>query len=282
MRLVYVARDQSLRLGSAVSRGLDFSDQVLVISLGEDEEARKLVEEAGGTFVVHDGKAHAPELAKTLIGLDLPDAGATVAIGLDNHWKLSDLPMHISLARSGHDIYIAFKHRSHNQRTDDVPADKFAITIASYTYDMAAISVCCFSNEGLAALASASNDDRPADLPRDLRVRIIELDRQPVGKQLESLTSASRFAQLFYWMLESKHPLILFGIPGLVFFVLGYKMAGAVMDVGGPVDTVSLGVAMAAFAVTFVGVLSFVSALVLYVLGKQIDKVQLDYSPERV
>ena len=278
MRLVYVARGQSLRLGSAVSRGRDFADEVLVISLGEDEEARKLVEEAGGTFVVHEGEAHAPLLAKTLFELDLADFGSTVAIGLDNHWKLSDLPMHISLARSRHDIYIAFKHRSHNQRTDEVPKENLAITIASYTYDKAAISVCCFSDEGLAALASAAVSDRPADLPHDLGVRIIELDRQPAGKQLESLTSASRFAQLFYWMLESKHPLILFGIPGLVFFGLGYKMAGAVMDIGGPHDTVSLGVAMAAFAVTFVGVLSFVSSLVLYVLGKQIDKVQMDYS----
>ena len=92
------------------------------------------------------------------------------------------------------------------------------------------------------------------------------------------MTSASRFAQLFYWMLESKHPLIVLGIPGIIFFTVGYKMATALIDIGGPHDTVSIGVALAAFAVTFIGVLSLVSGLVLYILGKQIDKVQLEYS----
>ena len=54
MRLVFVAREQSLRLGSAVSRGTDFVDEVVVISLGEDETQREMVEKAGGTYVVHD------------------------------------------------------------------------------------------------------------------------------------------------------------------------------------------------------------------------------------
>jgi len=58
---------------------------------------------------------------------------------------------------------------------------------------------------------------------------------------------------------------------------VGYQMAEALIDIGGPHDTVSIGVAMAAFAVTFIGVLSLVSGLVLYIMGKQIDKVQLEF-----
>lgn len=54
-------------------------------------------------------------------------------------------------------------------------------------------------------------------------------------------------------------------------------MAAALIDIGGPHDTVSIGVAMAAFAVTFIGVFSLVSGLVLYIMGKQIDKVQLEF-----
>ena len=278
MRLVFVAREQSLRLGSAVSRGIDFVDEVVVISLGEDETQREMVEKAGGIFVVHEGPPHAPSLARTLLAMDLPESDDTVAIGLDNDWKLKNLPRHIALSRSRHDIYMAFKHRSSNQRTEDIPDSTEAITIASYSYEDAAISVCAFTKEGLRALAAAKDSGKPADLPRELKVRIIELEATPVGKELESLTSASRFAQLFYWMLESKHPLIVLGIPGIIFFTVGYKMATALIDVGGPHDTVSIGVALAAFAVTFIGVLSLVSGLVLYILGKQIDKVQLEYS----
>ena len=68
----------------------------------------------------------------------------------------------------------------------------------------------------------------------------------------------------------------MFGIPGITFFVLGFKMAKSVMDIGGPHATVSLGVALAAFAVTQVGVLSLVASLLLYGIGKQIDKIQVE------
>ncbi|MBT4060162.1 MAG: hypothetical protein HOE69_07655 [Euryarchaeota archaeon] len=277
MRLVFVARNQALRLGSAVTRGADFADEVIVISLGEDDEQKKMVEDAGGIFVIHEGEPHAPDLARTLEKLNLPESENTVAIGLDKDWKLKSLPRHIALSRSRHDIYIAFKHRSDNLRIKQIPDEKQAITIASYSYQDAAISVCAFTPKGLSALALADVVDKPADLPKELSVRIIELDAAPVRKELESLTSASRFAQLFYWMLESKHPLIVLGIPGIIFFTVGYQMASALIDVGGPHDTVSIGVALTAFAVTFIGVLSLVSGLVLYILGKQIDKVQLGY-----
>lgn len=277
MRLVYVARNQALRLGSAVTRGFDFADEVIVITLDENEEQNQIVIEAGGSIINHSRDPHAPELAKTLLSLDEEYSGTTVAIGLDSDWKLKDLPRHVALSRTRNDIYIAFKHRSSNTRSEKTLDESKALTISSYSYRDASISVCILSPNGLKALARASNDEKPADLPRELKVRIIELEQKKAKKELESLTSASRFAQLFYWMLESKHPLIIMGIPGIVFFTVGYQMASALIDIGGPHDTVSIGVALAAFAVTFIGVLSLVSGLVLYVLGKQIDKVQLEY-----
>ena len=275
MRLVFVARGQSLRLGSAVTRGMDFADEVIVIGLGEDAEARSLVEEAGGTYIVHDQESHAPLLARTLLDT-VGEGDQTVAIGLDEHWKLRNLPHHVALTRAGHDIYIAFKHRSDSEKADVPLTEGEPVTEGSYTYSQADISVMCMTGEGLRVLADCDVNTSPAELPEEMDVRIIELDATPLGRQRESLTSASRFAQFFYWMLESKHPLLLFGIPGITFFVLGFKMAKAVMDIGGPHDTVSLGVALAAFAVTLVGVLSLVASLLLYGIGKQIDKIQVE------
>ncbi len=80
MRLVFVARGQSLRLGSAVTRGMDFADEVIVIGLEEDEEARSLVEAAGGTYIVHDQDSHAPLLARTLLDT-VGECEQTVAMG---------------------------------------------------------------------------------------------------------------------------------------------------------------------------------------------------------
>ncbi len=278
MRLVYVVRDQELRLGSAVIRGFDFSDEVVVISLTDNESERTIAEAAGATYISHRGRADAPLLARTLVdSIPESDEKYTVAIGIDADWQLKDLPMHIALARTRNDIYIAFKHRSANQRVEEELDESEKLTITSYRYKDAAISVCALSPKGLRELAAADPEGRPADLPRDLQVRIIELDAPPLGKQRESLASASRYAQLFYWMLESKHPLVTLGIPGILFFTVGYQMATALIDIGGPHDTVSIGVALVAFAVTFIGVLSLVSGLVLYILGKQIDKMQLEY-----
>jgi hypothetical protein len=113
----------------------------------------------------------------------------------------------------------------------------------------------------------------PADLDVSVDLRVVELD-QPLGPpQRESLASASRFAQLFYWMLESRHPLILFGVPGVIFFLLGFEMAQELIAFDGPHDSVSLGVALAAFAATLVGVFSLTTSLILYVLGKQVGRV---------
>jgi hypothetical protein len=78
-------------------------------------------------------------------------------------------------------------------------------------------------------------------------------------------------------MLESKHPLISFGIPGVVLFTVGYLLSRDVIGTFDEVNSVSLGVALATFAVTIVGLLAIMSSLILYILGKQVKQIQLHY-----
>jgi hypothetical protein len=125
----------------------------------------------------------------------------------------------------------------------------------------------------LVAVSEQKSDDVPAELPVEIDARVVELDLPPGPPQRESLASASRFAQFFYWMLESKHPLILFGVPGIVFFWVGFEMANELINFQGPHDSVSIGVALAAFAATLVGVFSLTTSLILYVLGKQVNRM---------
>ena len=95
---------------------------------------------------------------------------------------------------------------------------------------------------------------------KNIDLRVVELKLPPGPAQRESLASASRFAQFFYWMLESRHPLIWFGIPGIVFFWVGFEMANELISFQGPHDSVSLGVALAAFAATLFGVFSLTAS----------------------
>ena len=87
----------------------------------------------------------------------------------------------------------------------------------------------------------------------------------------------SLFAQLFYWMLESKHPLLLFGIPGVVLFILGYRLSGNIVGALEEINSTSIGVTLATIAMTLIGLFSIMVALILYIMGKQVEQVQSQY-----
>ena len=271
MRIVLVARDQALRIASAVVRARDFADRVAVINLDGGDETTRLAEESGADVIHYSGNTDAPSIAKILVESTL-DMERTVIIALDQDWKLSDMARTVGLSRQGHDVFIAFKHRTKNRKSSD-DGQGLPIDTDTYNYSEADIQFSFCSQKGLLAVAEQQQDDAPVDLSEDIELRVVELDLPPGPPPRESLASASRFAQFFYWMLESKHPLILFGVPGAVFFWVGFEMANELISFQGPHNGVSLGVALAAFTATLVGVFSLTTSLILYVLGKQVNRV---------
>ena len=271
MRIVLVARDQALRIASAVVRARDFADRVAVINLDGGDETTRLAEESGADVIHYSGNTDAPSIAKILVESTL-DMERTVIIALDQDWKLSDMARTVGLSRQGHDVFIAFKHRTKNRKSSD-DGQGLPIDTDTYNYSEADIQFSFCSQKGLLAVAEQQQDDAPVDLSEHIELRVVELDLPPSPPPRESLASASRFAQFFYWMLESKHPLILFGVPGAVFFWVGFEMANELISFQGPHNGVSLGVALAAFTATLVGVFSLTTSLILYVLGKQVNRV---------
>ena len=271
MRIVLVVREQALRIASAVVRAHDFADRVTILNLAGDVETAELGRTAGAEVIEHDGPTDAPSIAKTLISTS-EESERTVIISLDSEWKLSDMARTVGLSRQGHDVFIAFKHRTMNpgiaEHRPDTPIDS-----DTYTYEDAVIQFAYCSMTGLKAVSEQSMVSSPAELDGSIDLRIVELDLPAGPPRRESLASASRFAQFFYWMLESKHPLILFGVPGVVFFWVGFEMATELINFQGPHDSVSIGVALAAFAATLVGVFSLTTSLILYVLGKQVNRM---------
>ena len=266
-----MARDQALRVASSVVRAKDFADRVTVINLDGGEETTRLTQQAGGDVIQYSGPTDAPSIAKVLVE-STHDTERTVIIALDSDWELSDLARTVGLSRQGHDVFLAFKHRSKNRKAED-DGKGLPVDTETYTYTTADIQFAYCSQLGLQAVAEQVSDNAPVDLPKDVNLRVVELDLPPGAPARESLASASRFAQFFYWMLESKHPLILFGVPGIVFFWVGFEMANELISFQGPHDGVSLGVALAAFAATLIGVFSLTASMILYVLGKQVNRV---------
>ena len=271
MRIVLVVREEALRIASAVVRAQDFAERVAILNLGGDEETAKLATIAGADVIEHNGTTDAPAIAKALVS-SAEESERTVIISLDKDWKLSDMARTVGLSRQGHDVFIAFKHRTKNRKITENQPDE-PVDSDTYTYANADIQFAYCSHHGLFAVAEQTQDSVPADLDADIDARVVELDLPAGPHRRESLASASRFAQFFYWMLESKHPLILFGIPGVLFFWVGFEMANDLISFQGPHDSVSIGVALAAFVATLVGVFSLTTSLILYVLGKQVNRL---------
>ena len=145
-------------------------------------------------------------------------------------------------------------------------------------YQSAEVSHLAASIAGLEALKDSKITDTPIELSQDLKVRVLHSKPAPKVQQRESLATASKFAQLFYWMLESKHPLLLFGIPGVVLFFVGYKLSGNVLDTFVEWNETTVGVSLAVIGVTLMGLFAMMVGLILYIMGKQVKQIQSQYN----
>ena len=134
------------------------------------------------------------------------------------------------------------------------------------------------SQKGLRHLAQLGADATTDDVSVDIRARFVKSEAPIQLPQRQSLATASRFAQLFYWMLESKHPLLLFGIPGVVLFVLGYRLSGDLASMFTELNSTSIGVTLITIAMTLVGLFAMMVALILYIMGKQVARIQNQYN----
>lgn len=266
VRIAFVVKEQDLRIVSAIIRARDFTDNIHVFDYESRDETKQLATEEKVTVHEMHPDSHLPEVAAILSAEEFD--GNTLVVNLDYEWKLRDLPVGVNQARGSTDVLLVFKSNPNNEKTID--AEKL-------TYADALFHTLSTSPQGLSALAAASPHDLPMELPEDLIVRVVRKNISVVVNQRESLATASRFAQLFYWMIESRHPLISFGVPGMVLFTVGYLLSRDVISSFEEVNSVSLGVALATFVVTIVGLLAMMIAIILYILGKQVKQVQLQY-----
>tara|TARA_B000000565_G_scaffold113910_1_gene85774 strand:- start:1726 stop:2562 length:837 start_codon:yes stop_codon:yes gene_type:complete len=271
--ICFVTRSQSLRIGSAVIRAFEFTEHVHVIQLEDDETERNIAIECGANVFHHSNWSTAPEIANSL--KNLIHSEQIIVISLDDDWRLSNLPLLFTSARTAPDILLALKmdptDRRHSSEQTILEAD-------SHAYSEVEIQHAICSKEGLEEISKQDRNDTPGDLPKNLRVLVIEVKSSASKNNQQSLTTISGFSKLLYWMLESKHPLILFGIPGAILFWVGFQMADQLVNIGGPHDTVGVGVALAAFAATLVGVFAITASMILFVLSKQVERIQAEFS----
>ncbi len=268
LRLVYVGRDIELRIISLLVRAQEVAEEVILIDMGSTDRTVDLANEFGCQVLnYYDDDLTAPKLAKLIASSSIEQDYSNLIISVTSDWKLRELPVVVNRSRESWDIYLAFNNSVGNQEliTEE-------LVIESLDIDHLFLST-----NGLNELAKANSMTSMLNFPKDLRVRVIESVEKINMPQRESLATASRFAQMFYWMLETKHPLFLFGIPGVVLFILGFRLSGNVVDTFNELNSVSIGVTLTTIAMTLVGLFAMMVALILYIMGKQVEQIQSQY-----
>ena len=265
LRVIGIGQDIELRVVSFLTRARQVTDDVVFIDLGSEDETKLLVEEIGCTLLETDDN-NLLHISKLIHDSDLEPADNYLIINVNKGWSLREFPLHLNRSRVGWDVYVGLVSDS-----GDVENPSESV-LSESQYQHASLS-----NDGLNEIAKSSNSSTAHDLSVDLRVRIVQSTALPTLPQRESLATASRFAQLFMWMIQSRHPLFLFGIPGLVLFILGYRLSGGVVDTFTELTTESLGVTFATIAMTLFGLFAMMIALMLYIMGKQVEQIQAQY-----
>lgn len=266
LRIVLVGRDIELRIVSLIVRAREVADEVVFLDLGSNDTTVELAQEVGCTSLHFTESLNPKQIALFLRDCSLDPANTTLAIHVTDAWKLQDISLSINRARELWDIHLSHIEDGEVEESDEDPVLS--------TLELRHLVM---TESGMAALAQLDSNGTQQSLDQKLRVRIVKASANVNIHQRESLATASKFAQLFYWMLESKHPLLLFGIPGIVLFFLGYRLSGNIVGALEEINSTSIGVTLATIAMTLIGLFSIMVALILYIMGKQVEQIQSQY-----
>ena len=266
-RIVLMARDVELRIVSLIVRAREGADDVVLLDLGSNDSTVEYAQEVDCEVLHFKDEVNSQNIASYLINSNLESFDSTLILSITDEWRLRDLPLSINRAREGWDIHIS-------HQVDEIknsPLDDFVLSEVDLQHIV-------LSRDGMKSIAKMSTQSLVSELGESLRVRIVQASKSVKIPQRESLATASRFAQLFYWMLETKHPLLLFGIPGTVLFILGYRLSGNVVGALEELNSTSIGVTLATIAMTLIGLFGIMVALILYIMGKQVEQIQSQYN----
>ena len=266
-RIILLGRDLELRIISLIVRAREISEEVVFFDLGSNDMTVELAEDFNCRVLHYNSELGCKDVSKYILDSSLDLDMTNLVLRVTDDWKISDFPIIENRVRESWDIYIAFTNEDSKGLQDD----------NDVVIDSIDFSHMVLSRSGIEELSKTSPLSNAMDFDLDLKVRVTRTQKSIRLPQRESLASASRFAQLFYWMLETRHPLLLFGIPGIVLFVLGYKLSANVIDTFSELNTSSIGVTLTTIAMTLIGLFAMMVALILYIMGKQVEQIQAQY-----
>ena len=263
-RIILLGKDIEIRFVSLVKKAEDVCEEVVLFDYGSEDGTVELAEKLSISSIQFDNRPLANEIAKKICELEMFEKN--IIIHITSSFRLKDLPMLINRSNEDWDVHMSLLSGTL------VIDDPINVPFSDVKFQHL-----CLSSKGLHSLSELESAQSSQDLPGHLSVRVLHPNPATEINQRQSLTSASRFAQWFYWVIHTRHPLLLFGIPGFVLFFVGYQLSGDVLDSFNELNKSSLGFTLAVVAVTLIGLFAMMVGLILYIMGKQVKQFKAQY-----
>ncbi|MEC8735792.1 MAG: hypothetical protein VXX39_02425, partial [Candidatus Thermoplasmatota archaeon] len=165
IRTIFISRDIELRIVSLITRAREFSEDVIFVDLGSNDQTVELANEVDCRTLNLSGEVTPSKIATLLGEIDSDEFDTNMIINVTKEWRLKDLPLIVNRAREPWDFHLAFISES-----DDVDPDLVEI-------NKTPISHFVVNKIGLDALLKLPENGTVIDLEENVRARILPLSK---------------------------------------------------------------------------------------------------------
>ena len=194
-RIILLGKDIEIRFVSLVKKAEDVCEEVVLFDYGSEDGTVELAEKLSISSIQFDNRPLANEIAKKICELEMFEKN--IIIHITSSFRLKDLPMLINRSNEDWDVHMSLLSGTL------VIDDPINVPFSDVKFQHL-----CLSSKGLHSLSELESAQSSQDLPGHLSVRVLHPNPATEINQRQSLTSASRFAQWFYWVIHTRHPLL--------------------------------------------------------------------------
>ena len=128
IRTIFISRDIELRIVSLITRAREFSEDVIFVDLGSNDQTVELANEVDCRTLNLSGEVTPSKIATLLGEIESDEFDTNMIINVTKEWRLKDLPLIVNRAREPWDFHLAFISESDDVDPDLVEINKTPIS----------------------------------------------------------------------------------------------------------------------------------------------------------
>ena len=255
MLISFICSNQEMRISSFILTAKDYSDEINVIGYDCNDNTKKYVEKLGYPFYQSSKNTWFSNITKEKASEGI------IIINLDKNMSLDKLNhiLNLDVAELA-DINIVLNNNNKSKKSLN-KKEKIIKNIK----DFENISWIYLNKNGFEKYLS---DQKLSDFDGVTCELDLELNQKNVILKKSIISNIK----------GRKNPLIIFGIPGLIMILSSFILVYNVIGRYDSIDSISMGTAVVTIGTTVLGILSLMSAIISYIIGKQTEFILTNYS----